>query len=73
MASKRRMNDKQQNRDELRDQLSHDISNFLANGGKVVSIPSGISGEVSATGRRQEDIPPSTKVVIQTPVSYGSL
>lgn len=73
MASKKRKIDKQPNRDELRDQLSHDISDFLAQGGQVLSIPSGVSGEPSAIGRKQEEIRPSTKVVIQTPVTYGSL
>ena len=53
-------------------QIDVDVQNFLANGGEILSIPEGVSGEPGWHGQTGAHRP-DTRVHIQSPISYGQL
>ena len=60
------------NSESRRSSIEADISAFLARGGKIESVPEGVSGEKDWHPHEGE-YRPCTRVQIQLPVSYGSL
>ena len=58
--------------EDRRTQLQKDIEAFLAKGGHIDQVESGLSGDKSAPAHSLQGQRPNTQVRIHSPISYGS-
>lgn len=59
--------------EDRRSQLQKDIETFLANGGHIDQVASGLSGDKAAGNHSVQGLRPNTQVRINASISYGSL
>jgi len=58
--------------EDRRTQLQKDIEAFLANGGHIDQVESGLSGDKNSPAQTLQGQRPNTQVRIHSPISYGS-